>query len=80
MKFAHVYTVVLDEKVNNMCRPRFKKQTREEFEKERAEIIKRTFEEAEDPNNMIPYEELDWYLEQIELRRCKCHIKKVAPK
>ncbi len=51
-----------------MTKARFKKQTREEFEKERAEILKRSFEEAKDPDKRIPYEDLPWYLDEIRTR------------
>ncbi len=54
--------------IYDMYKATFKKQTREEFEKERAEIIKRSFEEAKDPGNRIPYEDLPWYLDQIRTR------------
>lgn len=46
-----------------MTKSYWKEQSREEFEKERKELIAQCFKDIEDPSNFIPYEEFDEYLE-----------------
>lgn len=44
----------------------FKEQSPEEFVKEREELIAQCFKEAENSDTMIPYEDLDYYLDELE--------------
>ena len=40
-----------------------------DFERERAKLIKHRFKLAEDPKNVVPIEDLDYYLDKLkELR------------
>jgi hypothetical protein len=43
-----------------------KQVTREEFEKEREKIIAKRLEEAENEENLIDDEDLDFYLDELQ--------------
>ena len=40
--------------------------SKEQFNKEREELLARRSEEMKNPDNLIPYEELDFYLDELE--------------
>ncbi|CAL2093765.1 protein of unknown function [Tenacibaculum sp. 190524A02b] len=46
-----------------------KKVTQEEFDEERQRLLDESFEKLKDPNTHIAFEDLDYYLDELEKLR-----------
>ncbi len=46
-----------------------KQVTKEEFDKERQRLLDESFEKPKDPSTHIAFEDLDYYLEELEKLR-----------